>query len=1162
MIMLNRRGQANIIVMVGMVAAVIFVLFNAFNYMNTVGLSSQIELSAQNSIYQTLGIKDYLVQQANYLFDEAQLFDAFSLTPTTTNCGYINASTELPFIPVSKVYYWHNLAGQTCLPNNQEILYGLMQLLNSTQFSMINSSGLNIQSFLSLNLSKTDVAGVFVGNFTAPYLDNVNYTFYYYKSNATNTSLRVFDKAHNQMVFNGTVGSTINLNGSQFTVFSESDIVRGVFSQPVSTSSFFKGQSGLSPDAQFTLATLQDGTMAVLYDTKSFNPQTGVQTQEFFLTPLSDQSAYTLNRAKISDIQAGLPPSIELYNNTAFKYEGTWYTFTVGSYPNGIFSISPQNYTVIPLQPNFVYYKYLINQFQMAQNENLLFPSYQPLYVSLSLFPIYNPEVCVSYNKIQFTLTNCISVSSYITSTDYISQLMKIGAAFVNQSFPLGNFNITGFAQYALYNYLNNVVQGVNLKTVSVNGQPKYDWYSALILALGSPQNGANYLINQLSRVKENYLGTTVYNCSQSQSDMSFCRSLLSQTIQSDLNNLLQYQVPLEVSFLSAMPFNVNVLNLSVAANEANYCPSYGGYGAADYNASVNYSFSITPPDYHNMSVETITAPISLNFAYQNKLSLTPTESCGMQNNPYEQGYPGFSLVLANATNTYFNCAPIISKPLLNNTCIASVETSSSTEKSYISSNGGTCSSVTGQSYYFCSGYKFNAFSSAFPYPYQRWITKNNACPNYAVIDGQNFTYTQNPTQYKLISMYGGGAVSYKDTSVNWTFAAINGSTLNLPANFSVHVGATIGGPAPAFNLILSSNPRLSSQATVFQLNSGDTGNGIYNYTEANGLIQLAGSSYSATAGVENNIIVQKFGSLNGGYNITFSSNGVQQAKLNLDTAEGLGILTNPIKFLGFSTDYEPSFDTVDYAFVTNYAYGYNPVTQIGAYEPASSLNTNLLQAFALTTSSDTYYNLITMNPASFSNSYQLQLVLDTNFNYAYLTPHFIKIFGVSSSGNIAQLAWWNQSALQSGGILWINLSKYVPQALYVVYGTGAYDNSAYSDNANSVFPVFFSPSAITFTYSQYASTIPYTQNGNLYLTRVGPVPPYIYNSTLNTLYSQFACVTVKPSLAITMINASYSPYEPQFNINNLYNSYNALYPSLQILWASKTYSSWATVGT
>ena len=174
--MLSRRGQANIIVMIGMVAATVFVLFNAFNYVNSIGLSSQIEITAQNSIYQTLAEKDYLIQQAAYLFDEAQLFDAFSLTPavsspTNVNCGYINATTALPFIPENKIYYWHNLQGDTCVPDNQEIIYGLTQLLNETQFATVNGSNENIKSFLDLNFTKIGT-DLFQSRFTAPFLNS------------------------------------------------------------------------------------------------------------------------------------------------------------------------------------------------------------------------------------------------------------------------------------------------------------------------------------------------------------------------------------------------------------------------------------------------------------------------------------------------------------------------------------------------------------------------------------------------------------------------------------------------------------------------------------------------------------------------------------------------------------------------------------------------------------------------------------------------------------------------------------------------------------------------------------------------------------------------------------------------------------------------------
>ena len=113
------------IVVLGMVAATIYISLNAFGYISNVGLSSKIEISAQNSIYQTLALKDYLIQEANYNFQKAELFDGLTLQPSTLDCGYINTSQSLPFVPVPEVYYWRNLAGQICLPDNNLIEYGL-----------------------------------------------------------------------------------------------------------------------------------------------------------------------------------------------------------------------------------------------------------------------------------------------------------------------------------------------------------------------------------------------------------------------------------------------------------------------------------------------------------------------------------------------------------------------------------------------------------------------------------------------------------------------------------------------------------------------------------------------------------------------------------------------------------------------------------------------------------------------------------------------------------------------------------------------------------------------------------------------------------------------------------------------------------------------------
>jgi hypothetical protein len=1167
--MFNSRGQANIIAIIGMVVATIFVVSQGFNYMNSVGLSSQIQITAQNSIYQSLAQKDYLIQQANYLFDKAQLFDAFLLQPSSyfsgfpngdsqLSCGYINATTNLPFIPTDKIYYWHNLQGETCLPNNQEILYGLKALLNQSSFSTVNATGMGIKTFLDINFTKTKLAGVFSANFSAPYLSD-NYTIYYDRPNYSTAIISVYDKTRNTLVFNGSVGDTFSLGQNQFSILPESDMLFGVLSDSVLRSSFFN-YIKIAPSAQFSVITFPSGIMAVIYDNST---SSGIHT--YTLTPLLNPNAGSLNAAISEDIAAGLSASEAqepLVNNSKFQFGGTWYNFTVSNYPNGVFYIFPENYAVVPLQPDFIYYKYLINEFQTQSSENLLFPNYQPLRVSLSLYPLYNPQVCVSYNEIQFNLQNCISAAGYITDTDYISQMMQLGVAFVNESFPVGNANITGFAQYALFNYLENTIHGVNLKTVSVAGVPKYDWYSALILAMGSPQYGTYYLINQLQKVQQqNYYGTTIYNCSQTPADMAFCKNLLSQTALSNIKNLLEYQVPLEVSFLSGIPFNINVLNLSINASEAGNC-KYSAYVPADYNASADYVFSVSSQIASGASnfSETLAVPISLNFAYQNGLKLIPTEQCGIQNNPYAYGYPGFTQTLINASGaTLLNCAPIIAREFLNNTCTAYIESSSSV-------SGAKCQSESGG--YYCS-YTFE--QSSMPYSYKRWFTDSNACPDYAEINGANFTYSNPQFNNKLLAMVGGGAISPKENYTNWSFALFNNSNrmAALPVNISIDGGVVLDGSTPEFNLLLSTSDNLGSNFVVAQLNGNQNINLLYNYSNQNGLTVLSSSTESSAIGPAIvNFELNNYWSQSSGYKLTLTTGSGNNVTFSSDSPNTLSIFGRQLGVIGLSTGTSPSKDIVSYLFAHQYAAGYAPIQASYSDQPVENLNPTLISAFGLSTESNTFYNLIALNQNSFSYDYQLQLPLNLEFNYSYLSADYVKVFGVYPSGKIEQLPWWSPS-LQSGGNMWIDLGKSAtPSAVYILYGSGAYNFSSPDDDIGAtVFPIFFyngsTVNELSYNYSEKPSPNVTLVNGSLELIKDGVAAPFIYNASQTKFYSSFACITIKPSLNIQVFNATYSSQATAFNIGDLYGTaYNQLYPNLNIISKIDSYTSWSAVGT
>ncbi len=1140
--MLNTKGQANMIVVLGMVAATIYISLNAFGYISNVGLSSKIEISAQNSIYQTLALKDYLIQEANYNFQKAELFDGLTLAPSTLDCGYINTSQSLPFVPVPEVYYWRNLAGQICLPNNNLIDYGLETLLNKNSFEIVNSSNITIQSNLVINLSSHN-NGIFFGNFSAPFLSNT-YKFSYNTTASTFSVCSWSSKGCLNISSNIPLGVNFNISGMSFTSLPLQNVVSGVIDQSTAVSAFFKG-SGVSPSSQYTLVTFPNGNVALLY-TNTSNGATA-----FYLTPLPNQNLYSFTSAVSYDVKNGIPSKIQLLNGSksGFLFDGTNYTFSITSNVSGIFSIAPTNYVMFGIQPNFVYYKYILNSIQGSSTQNLLFPNNQNLYISYSLFPLYSPQVCVNYNEGQYDLQNCLTLSDAITGENYLSQLMQLGTSFVNETFTIGNQKIEGFAQYEIDNYISNAINAVNLKTVSVNGKPKYDWYSALILQLGSPQ-GTSYLLDKLNRVKEPYYGTYIYNCEQNASDLAYCRNLLSSTLSQDIVALLQQQMPEELSFLSGTNFNINVLNLSVNASEISSCVN-----ASNYSVKSNYSYSVKSlPVSGNFSEEVLGIPISLDFGYQNNLSLKPTESCGIQKSPYSTGYPGFSEALLTNNLTYINCAPIISQEFLNHTCITSLQTSNSTVAEYLNStssagSGEYCRYI-GNGQYFCPYYKVSSFS------YKNWITSSNTCPDYFVLDNQNFTTSQN-TDYKLVSVYGGGADTANLSFYNKTFALYNGS-LNLPGNFSFNVGFNSTGPYAGISAFFSGNHDLSRNVISASFNSLQDPDGIYNYSVSTDSVSLlAGSNDYITAGTQDELSFNRYCNDRSGCNLTSYLNSNLQSSFNSNSSS----VTEDVNLLGISTPSNPSSDIISYAFVNNYLPYYKPLENELAYAPASELNPSLNSSFGITTDNNTFFNEISLNSSSFSDSYQLKLDLNSNFNIGYLVSGYIKIFGVYSDNSVSQLYWWNQTSIQNGGLLWINLTRNVPNELYIVYGQGAQYSGIFSDNGSSVFPFFYSAELanqpFTFLYpnkNEHSFNAYYSAAG-LNLSNAEPISPYIYNATLSSYYGEFACINKNP-FKLTLLNGTYSAYSQNFNINDLYNDFSTLYPNLTII-GKQTYTSW-----
>ncbi len=1123
---MNSRGQVNIIAAVGMIAATIIAVMNMMNYINDIGLSSQIYITAQNSIFQVSNMRDYILQQAQYEFDKAQLIAGLTLAPSV-ECGYINGSKELPQLGIPIIYYWDTPSGQACLPYNSEIELSIMKLLNESQFAALSLNSTGLKEYININLTQSiKDPNLYIGSFTSPVFSG-SYEIVYDSSSG---DVSVKNQTTGNTIISGPIlGTYFNVNNYSFLLGPIQSTVTGILNTPASTSAFFRG-SMISPNSQYALVTLNN-QQAIIYSNETNN------VYSFHIAFLNNPYAYTLSQA-----DGGV--SYTLINNSVSNINGVQYKFLITSDTNGLFSLSPVSYATMSLQPDFVFMKYLVNSFPNASKQNLLFPNYQNLYVSLSVFPLYNPQVCVSSQYSGFSLENCLPLAGQVYSQNYLSTLLQLSDAFINQSFDIGQTNVTGFPQYLIYNYLENVIHGVNMKTVTVDGKPKYDWYSSLIMAIGSPQ-GINYTMNQISCAKVSEYGTYIYNCSITPSCLETCQRVLSNNLGYAIQNLLNYQAPSEVSFLSGQPFSINILNVSVNGTEAQYCG----------NNNVNYKYSYSPPKSDQpTSEEVLGVPISLIFGYRNHLSLYPTEGCGLASNPYVNCYPGFDTLLATGTQTFDCCSPIFASEFLNKTCVANLMTTDKSVASYINystgaQNHGICSFSSKQggiTYYYCDHFVFNESNTTFePSGYlNQWILHSNACPSTITIDGELFTPSNG--NYTVLNEYGGGAFSLPDEINEWSSAFIN--NLNL-TNMSLNIVANISGAAPAMNIILSNNSitnvsKINQQTQVMQINVYDKNIEFYNYSDSV-LKPIAFGKPNVQSGI-NQIQLNK-NCLDSNCNVQLTMN--TQNVLNF-TFTG----KNKTRSIGFATDILPSFDSIKFIFVSNY----NKIKPfIMPYQPAYTLSSSLISDFGIASYLNlTAYNQITLSSRGHvNNPYQLNIIIDNNFDLNQLNINDIKIFGVYTNGNVEQLNWWNETPIGLGSSLWINLTNDIPNSVYIVYGPGTYYTSdPYADNASRVFPLFFSsgdPNTYNlFSYryqpkSEYIrANVTIGENG-LILNDSAPIQPYIYETNDSRFYEQFACVS---KTSTTLVNVSYLYSTPALNMQNLYGFYNPLYPGLQIV--------------
>ena len=102
------KGQANLIIALGMVIITASALLNLFNIVQDAGMASDIRNNIINLITESERARALYTQERTYALDRALLMAGLS---TETDCGYILVNESFPFLPEPnlnglRIFYW------------------------------------------------------------------------------------------------------------------------------------------------------------------------------------------------------------------------------------------------------------------------------------------------------------------------------------------------------------------------------------------------------------------------------------------------------------------------------------------------------------------------------------------------------------------------------------------------------------------------------------------------------------------------------------------------------------------------------------------------------------------------------------------------------------------------------------------------------------------------------------------------------------------------------------------------------------------------------------------------------------------------------------------------------------------------------------------------
>lgn len=601
------KGQANLIIALGMVIITASALLNLFNVVQDAGMASDIRNNIINLITESERARALYTQERTYALDKALLMAGLS---TETDCGYILVNESFPFLPEPnlnglRIFYWKK-NGKVCVPGwediGEDVQTYLEEMFGFADFEKFNLQNARLVSETEVEMNKVD--NHWEGTFSPPYLKG-SYTIAYYPDG----TVRIYDDQGRLVVTTQKQNHAVledlyfflkgprtmevyltqkdesgrhicqEINGEEYYFKSFYDEDTHQWKVNVSTVSELQITTGNCPpgyeevgkvNASYQPAPSCRGTVGEIYvpTGNTYNETIvvpgEVPNQEITITEYlvcqKDCQHYGLCREGICEYCNPSGNWVELRNGDLVDFNGKVYkVFLVDNLTGYFVSFEEEDPMTFIIQKEMLYY--IPDRVQWEKvDKSIGEVSLEKGVIVYDFVPSEGDKLCLDFTSRRYNITNCISLLSRVTYSGGFADIYSYGKSFVEDN----------FMEEEIKRNLDLLLDVVEMKTLKIiqdgNVIPKQDWKMSLIWHLGLVGTSWEGRWDEIDSTYCHDLvldgqSTEVCECDYNGND---CTPIAEESILAEFLRIFEQKAPERLKALTGYPWSIAVRSMDI----------------------------------------------------------------------------------------------------------------------------------------------------------------------------------------------------------------------------------------------------------------------------------------------------------------------------------------------------------------------------------------------------------------------------------------------------------------------------------------------------------------------------------------------------------------------------------------------------------------------